>query len=267
MEYLGYFLSFLVGISLGLVGSGGSILMIPILVYLMQIPAHIATTYSLFIVGVSSLIGSYQGIKSKILEYKIVLYFGIPSIIFIFLMRKYVMPILPDNVIIFLGIIITKNNLIMLVFSVVMIFASFSMIKIKLPEKLETEKKINLKNIFFKGILVGILSGFVGVGGGFLIIPTLVFSAKLEMKKAVATSLAIISFNALIGFVGSLGNVNMDWLFLSRFTFFAVVGILVGIYLSKKISNEHLKPAFGWFILIIGIYIMIQETILSSFIH
>ncbi len=260
MEYVGYFFSFLVGISLGLIGSGGSILTIPILVYVMKIPATLSTTYSLFIVGISALIGSYQNIKSKLLVYKLIFYFGLPSVIFIFLMRKYLMPLLPNNIIEIFGFIITKNSLIMLVFAIVMLLASFSMIKIKAKID-EKNTHFNPKNIIFKGIFVGILSGFVGIGGGFLIIPTLVFSAKLEMKKAVATSLAIISINALIGFVGSISNIEIDWYFLLRFTFFSVIGILVGIYLSKKISNEYLKPVFGWFLLLIGIFVLFQEII------
>lgn len=260
MEYIGYFLSILVGISLGLIGSGGSILMIPILVYVMNISASISTTYSLFIVGISALIGSYQGHKLGLLDYKIGFYFGLPSVISIYVMRKYLMPLLPDILWKTDFFVLEKDTLIMAVFSILMISASFSMIKIKSISQNKNEN-INFKMIFLKGILVGVLSGFVGIGGGFLIIPTLLFSAKLEMKKAVSTSLLIISVNALVGFLGSLENVVIHWNFLLFFTLFSVIGILIGMYLSQKISNEKLKPAFGWFIFIIGIFVIVQEII------
>jgi len=261
MELIGFALGILIGISLGIIGSGGSILTIPILVYIMSVSPSDATTYSLFIVGISALVGSIKGAKDRLLDYTIALYFGVPSIVSIFIMRKYLVPMLPDILFSFMNFTVTKDFFIMLVFAVLMILASFSMIR-KDSETALSNEKTNTYNIISKGIFVGLLTGFVGVGGGFLIIPTLIFSAKLPMKKAVATSLIIIAFNSLIGFSGS-SITNIDWPFLLEFTGFAVIGILSGMYLSKKISSEKLKPAFGWFVLIMGIYIIIKETIFS----
>lgn len=261
MELIGFALGILIGISLGVIGSGGSILTIPILVYIMSVSPSNATTYSLFIVGISALVGSIKGAKDRLLNYTIALYFGLPSIASILIMRKYFAPMLPDSLFSFMNFTVTKDFFIMLVFAVLMILASFSMIR-KDSETALSNEKINICNIISKGIFVGLLTGFVGVGGGFLIIPTLVFSAKLPMKKAVATSLIIIAFNSLIGFAGS-PITNIAWPFLLKFTGFAVTGILLGMYLSKKISSEKLKPAFGWFVLIMGIYIIIKETIFS----
>lgn len=260
METIGFLLGILIGISLGFIGGGGSILTIPVLVYIMGISPSQSTTYSLFIVGVATLIGSIKGIKDKMLDYQIALNFGIPSIVSIFIMRKYIMPILPETFFSVASIPITKELAIMLVFAVLMIAASFSMIKKELPIRL-AQTNINTKEIVLRGILVGVLTGFVGVGGGFLIIPTLLFSANMPMRKAVITSLLIITFNSLIGFAGSLNSEPIDWEFLFGFTSFAVVGILIGMYFSQKISNEKLKPIFGWFILIMGIYILVKETI------
>ena len=261
METIGFLLGILIGISLGLIGGGGSILTIPVLVYIMGISPSNSTTYSLFIVGISTLIGSIKGIKDKMLDYRIAFYFGVPSIVSIFIMRKYIMPLLPDILFSVTDFSITKDLAIMLVFAILMIVASFSMIKKEIPiQGLDT--KINAKDIILKGILVGVLTGFVGVGGGFLIIPTLLFSANMPMRKAVITSLLIITFNSLIGFAGSLNSEPIDWEFLLEFTSFAVVGILIGMYFSQKISNEKLKPIFGWFILIMGIYILVKETII-----
>lgn len=261
MEIIGFILSILIGISLGLIGSGGSILTIPILVYVFHISPSDSTTYSLFVVGVSALVGSINGAKNNLLDYKTALYFGLPSVISVFLMRKFIVPLLPNTLLTISNFTLTTDLLIMLVFSVLMILASYSMIqkrKISVNDSLE----IHHNNLIVKGFFVGILTGFVGVGGGFLIIPALLFTAKLPMKNAVATSLIIIVFNSLIGFLGSIATTNIQWNFLLLFTAFSVIGIFIGMYLSKKIPNEKLKPAFGWFVLITGIYIIIKEVVI-----
>lgn len=258
MEIIGFALGVLIGITLGLIGSGGSILTIPILVYVMYISPSSATTYSLFIVGIAALVGSIKGMRANLLDYKLALYFGLPSIISIFIMRKLVIPILPSTLFNIYNYAITKDLFIMLVFAGLMIMASLSMI-LKIEKPNSTNEEMGKSTIIMKGVFVGLLTGFVGVGGGFLIIPILIFSAKLPMKKAVATSLIIIAANSLIGFAGSLNSEPIQWTFLFEFTSFAVAGIYAGIYLSEKISNEKLKPAFGWFVLVTGIYIIIKE--------
>lgn len=260
MEIIGFILGILIGISLGLIGSGGSILTIPILVYIMHIQPSLATTYSLFIVGIAALVGSIKGAKDKLLAYKIALYFGVPSIVSIFIMRNFLVPLLPNKLFNIFNFEVSKDLFIMLVFAVLMILASVAMIK-KNQNHNDQNQSINKLKIALKGIFVGLMTGFVGVGGGFLIIPTLIFSAKLSMKSAVATSLIIIAFNSLIGFAGSLNDSIIDWKFLGLFSSFAIVGIFTGMFLSKKIDNEKLKPAFGWFVLTTGIYILIKELI------
>jgi uncharacterized membrane protein YfcA len=261
MEIIGFILSILIGISLGLIGSGGSILTIPILVYVFHVSPSDATTYSLFVVGVSALAGSINGAKHKLLDYKTALYFGLPSVISVFLMRKFIVPLLPTELLTISNFTLTTDLLIMLVFSVLMILASFSMIQKRKMTEIDSSE-INHNNLIFKGLFVGLLTGFVGVGGGFLIIPALLFTAKLPMKNAVATSLIIIVFNSLIGFLGSSTSTKIEWNFLLLFTAFAVIGIFIGMYLSKKIANEKLKPLFGWFVLLTGIYIIIKEVII-----
>jgi uncharacterized membrane protein YfcA len=259
MEIIGYALGILIGLSLGLIGSGGSILAIPILVYIMHIAPSMATTYSLFIVGATALIGSFKGAKDKLLDFNSALFFGIPSLVAIFIMRKFLVPLLPNNLFTISNFMVSKDLFIMLVFAVLMIIASLSMIRKKTNIAITENNKFDKLGMAWKGIVVGVLTGFVGVGGGFLIIPTLIFSAKLPMKKAVATSLIVISINAIIGFLGSIGNTAINWNFLITFTIFAVVGIFIGRYFSQKISNEKLKPAFGWFVFITGLYIIIKE--------
>ncbi len=262
MEFIGFALGVLIGITLGLIGSGGSVLTIPILVYLMHISPSHATTYSLFIVGSAALVGSIKGIRAHLLDYKMALYFGLPSIFSIFIMRKFVIPTLPATLFTIYNYAITKDLFIMLVFAVLMIITAFSMI-VSSKQLKNTREEIGKNSIIIKGVFVGLLSGFVGVGGGFLIVPILIFSGELPMKKAVATSLIIIAANSLIGFAGSLNSEPIQWKFLLAFTTFAVAGIYAGIYLSNKISNKKLKPAFGWFVLITGIFIIIKELLLN----
>lgn len=261
MEIIGFALGILIGVTLGLIGSGGSILTIPVLVYFLHILPANATTYSLFIVGFAALAGSIKGAKDNLLDYKMVLYFGLPSLLSTFIMRKFLVPLLPDTFFTLLGFTITKNIFIMLVFAVLMIFASVYMLH--KTTKITQAVSVNLKTIATRGLFVGLITGFVGVGGGFLIIPTLIFSAKLPMNKAVATSLIIVALNSLFGFVGSLGNTVIEWRFLLIFTVFAIIGIFLGIYFSKKISSDKLKPAFGYFVLITGIYIIFRELLIK----
>lgn len=264
-QIIGYILAILVGVSLGLIGSGGSILTVPILVYVMAVNPVIATAYSLFIVGSTALVGGIQNALLKKVDFKTVLIFGIPSIVAVYLTRAYLVPMIPDTIAEIGGFKITKSIALMLLFAVVMIMASISMIK---PSKSIADEnqpmKYNYPMILLEGTLVGVLTGLVGAGGGFLIIPALVLLAKMPMKLAVGTSLFIIAAKSLIGFIGDVQSTpNLDWTLLLTFTGFSVIGIFIGITLSKKINGAKLKTAFGWFVLIMGIYIIVKETLLK----
>ncbi|MCX8484826.1 MAG: sulfite exporter TauE/SafE family protein [Bacteroidia bacterium] len=274
MEILGYIGAILMGLSLGLIGGGGSILTVPILVYLFQVDAVLATAYSLFIVGLTSLVGSFSHIKLGNIHWRTAIVFGIPSIISVFLTRSYLVPRIPDPILTFgqdpsggASMVITKSVGLLLLFAVIMVMAAYSMIKptkkpaadgLQANEK--NEPQFNYPLILAEGAIVGVVTGLVGAGGGFLIIPALVLLAKLPMKKAVGTSLMIIAAKSLIGFVGDMrGDEVIDWSFLGVFSSIAVVGILLGSWLSKRIPGEKLKPAFGWFVLVMGTYIIIKE--------
>ena len=257
---VGYFLAIIVGITLGLLGSGGSILSVPILVYVMNVSPILGTAYSLFIVGVTALVGSYQKAKQNVIDYKKVFMFGFPSILSVFVTRKIILPYIPD--IIFSTKLFTLNKpiLIMIVFAVVMIFASFRMIKPSVIDIEEGSKKLNYFDIGLQGVLIGLVSGFVGAGGGFLIIPALVLLARTPMKIAVGTSLLIVASQSLIGFLADIGQEEfIDWKLLFIFTLCSVVGIFIGNVLSKKIESHKLKTIFGWFVLVMGVYILIKE--------
>ena len=259
---IGYFASILIGISLGLIGGGGSILTVPVLVYLFAVDAVTATAYSLFIVGASSLVGAWPKYKQGFVNLKTALIFGIPSIASVYATRKFLVPAIPTELGNIAGFEITKSLLMMMLFAVLMVAASFSMIKTKKSEAESTgeaEQKFNYPMILLEGALVGMLTGLVGAGGGFLIIPALVMLSKLPMKQAVGTSLLIIAAKSLIGFTGDLGNRTMDWTLLLSVTALAIAGIFIGDKLSKKIDGNKLKKGFGWFVLVMGLYIIAQQ--------
>ena len=195
MFILGHIAAILIGLSLGLIGSGGSILTVPVLVYLIGIPPVVATGYSLFVVGLTAATGCISYSIKKLVHYRIAILFGIPSIAGVFISRWYILPAFPSDIFSIGSLLITKNIFIMLLFSVLMIVASRSMIVSgKKPEDENQREEIkNFPLLVFDGIAVGLLTGFVGVGGGFLIIPALVLLAKMRMKTAIGTSLFIIA--------------------------------------------------------------------------
>lgn len=262
MEMLGYLLAIIVGISLGLIGSGGSILTVPILVYVMGVNPVLATAYSLFIVGSTALVGGVQSAMQKRVDFKTVLIFGIPSIAAVYATRMWLVPFIPQEIFSIGSMVITKPIALMLLFAVIMILASVSMIRPgKNKEQDENTPRVyNYPMILLEGTVVGVLTGLVGAGGGFLIIPALVLLARMPMKLAVGTSLFIIAAKSLIGFIGDLqGSEIIDWKLLGIFTAFSVAGIFIGILLSKKIPGQKLKKGFGWFVLVMGVYIIIKE--------
>ena len=265
MELIGYLASILIGVALGLIGGGGSILTVPVLVYLLHVEPVIATGYSLFIVGATSVVGSVSYFRKGLVNIRTAVVFGVPSIAAVFLTRAYLVPAIPDELFSIGNLLITKSILLMLIFAVLMIVASYSMIKKdRNPDYQEqTEQVFNYPMILVEGTVVGILTGLVGAGGGFLIIPALVILSKIPMKEAIGTSLVIISAKSLLGFLGEGSEVALDWALLLSVTAFAIVGIFIGMALSKKIDGKKLKPAFGWFVLLMGIYIIIKVTILK----
>ena len=260
----GYLSALVIGISLGLIGGGGSILTVPVLVYLLHINPVLATAYSLFVVGATSLTGALSFMRRGLVDYKTAAVFAIPSFIAVYLTRKFLIPAIPETLITIGDVAISKDIAIMVFFAVIMVAAAISMIKNKgVAINAEPEKvKFNYPLIGIEGAVVGTLTGIVGAGGGFLIIPALVVLAKLPMKLAVGTSLLIIAVKSLIGFLGDIGNQPINWTFMLIFTSLSLVGILIGSRLSTKIDGRHLKTGFGWFVLIMGIYIMVKELLL-----
>jgi len=260
---IGFAGALFIGVILGLIGGGGSILTVPIFVYILGINPIIATAYSLFVVGSAALVGAVRNAQKGMVDFKTGIIFAIPAFITVYLTRKFVVPAIPQELFSVGDFMVTKDIGIMIFFALIMILASFSMIKGRKKSN-EQEVQYNYPLIIIEGLVVGFLTGIVGAGGGFLIIPALVLLAKLPMKKAVATSLMIIAIKSLIGFLGDVQNIEIDWTFLLGFTAISVIGIFIGLYLNKFIDGKKLKKGFGWFVLIMGIYIVLKEIFLTK---
>jgi len=264
MQIAGYIAALLIGISLGLIGGGGSILTIPVLVYLFHIQPTLATGYSLFIVGCSSLAGAYKNYRRGNINFKAAFYFGIASIITVVLIRKFLLPVIPEHLFMIGTFYVSKSLVTMLLFAVVMIIASLHMIRKQgISNSHDQGQPIRLTKALVRGVEVGILTGLLGAGGGFIIIPVLIFSFHLSMKAAIGTSLLIIAMNSLFGFAGDLFHQRFDWSILVPLTIIAITGTFIGRKLGEKVPGEKLKEGFGWFVLVMGIYIIIHELFLK----
>ena len=259
MEIIGYLFSIGIGIILGLLGGGGSILSIPVLVYFFHVDAILASAYSLFIVGVTSFIGAVPKYKDHLVSIKAGLLFGIPSILSIFITRKWLVPAIPDIIFQTDSMVLTKRFLVLGLFALLMIVTSITMIAGH-KEKVRIEYEPRVALAIVEGILIGFLTGLVGAGGGFLIIPALVVLTGLPFKTAVGTSLFVIAINALTGFLGDVINYDMNWPFLLLLTSLATAGIFIGNLLTHKISGVKLRRSFGWFVLAVGVWIFFRET-------
>ena len=260
----GYFAAGLIGIALGLIGGGGSILTVPVLVYLFHVEPTLATAYSLFIVGTTSLVGGVQSAIKHLVDFRTAIVFAIPSFIGVYLTRRYFVPVLPETLFTLGSFEVTRDIGIMIFFAIIMLTAAITMIRNRGKNTPEDQPvQYNYPMIMVEGLVVGALTGIVGAGGGFLIIPALVLFAKLPMKKAVGTSLIIIAAKSLVGFLGDVGSgQQIDFRFIVIISLIAIAGIFFGGYVSRFIESAKLKSGFGWFVLVMGIYVIFNEVVL-----
>lgn len=268
MEAEGYIAAILIGISLGSLGGGGAILTVPVFVYILHVSPVLATTYSLFVVGSCSLVGGIRAFIAGLVDFRVILYFGASSLLTIFLVRYYLVAVIPETFPVIAGTKITRDVLLMTLFALLMLLVAFCII---LPGKRKATGSDGMPGykghafrkgrILFQGVLVGIVSGLLGAGGGFLIIPALIFFGRLPMKTAVGSSLALIACNSLLGFFSTDSHDAINWTQLLVFTAIAVSGIFVGTYLSVKIPGSALKTVFGWFILLMGLAILAGQLL------
>lgn len=265
LEIIGYFSALFVGLVLGTLGGGGSILAVPILVVFFRVEPQNATVYSLFIVGVTSLYGAVQHFKAKLIHPKNALLFGIPAVISISLTRLIVVPALPPVIQLGEHIVFERNTFIMSLFAILMILASIPMIRGQKELSSSTRKNRPMVLVFF-GLIIGLISGLVGAGGGFMIIPSLSIFMKVPIKNAIATSIVIIAINSLSGFTAELfkPSVHLDWILLLGFTLIATGGLILGLKINHKIQSVKLKKGFGIFVLLIGVSILITEALSAS---
>jgi uncharacterized membrane protein YfcA len=267
-EIAGYIASILIGVSLGLVGSGGSILTVPVLVYLMGMDPLLATTSSLFIVGITSLVGGIRAYSKKQIDFRTITEFGIPSIFSVFITRHFLLPAIPETLFTIGSFALTKGMFLMIVFALLMLGASITMIKSPDPVIGSHEKhKTGIGKswlLVFLGLGVGVVTGLLGAGGGFLIIPVLVLILGTPMKKAVGTSLLLVAINSLFGFLFSIKHFEFNWFLLLGFSILALAGLFLGFKLAEKMSGKSLKKYFGWFVLIMAVYILVKELYTSQ---
>lgn len=261
MEIIGYIASALVGVTMGLIGGGGSILTIPILVYLFAVHPTLAISYSLFIVGITSLTGAINSFRKKQVDVTTAGLFGSSSVTTVFLTRKFIIPVLPDVFFSIGSFQVTHAIFVMVMFAILMIMASVSMIRNRRPAT-DTKAEKKPGKLIAYGTLIGLVTGFLGAGGGFLLIPALVLLMRLPMKRAIGTSLFIIALNSLVGFTGDLGRHTVDWNLVLLLTALAVGGIFIGGFLNELVPARKLKSGFGWFVLLTGVYIIARETVL-----
>ena len=267
VQLWGYIIAVLIGISLGLIGGGGSILTVPVLVYLMHVDPVLATTYSLFIVGITSLVGGTKAYMNKLVDFSAVSLFGIPSILTVFIARHFILPHIPDRLFTLGSLVVKKGSFLMMLFALLMLVAAISMIRNyeKPAAKIENAgaRHDNILSLLVPGLLIGLVTGLLGAGGGFLIIPVLVLFIKLPMKTAVGTSLLIIAINSCFGFVFSIGHFYLNWALLLPFTALAVTGVFAGGKIAQHMNGEALKKWFGFFVLTMSIYIFVKEIFFS----
>ncbi|WP_044397282.1 sulfite exporter TauE/SafE family protein [Lacinutrix sp. Hel_I_90] len=260
IEIFGYFGAILIGILLGLIGGGGSILAVPVLAYLFSVNEKVATAYSLFIVGSSALFGGIKQHYKGYVDWRTAVVFGIPAIIGVTLVRHYLVPVLPNVLFSIYDFEFTRRMGMFGLFAILMIPAAISMLKKDKEREITGAIKYNYVLILIEGLVVGGITGFIGAGGGFLIIPALVILANVKMKIAVGTSLIIIAFKSLLGFfLGDAFTMTIDWEFLIVFTVLSLIGIVIGSYLSNFVDGKKLKKGFGYFILVMAIFIFYIE--------
>ena len=266
MEIAGYLAALVIGISLGMIGGGGSILTIPVLVYLFHLPPTEATGYSLCIVGFSCFAGAFKYFRRGNINFRAAFLFGITSILTVLLVRKFLLPVIPEMIFQSASFTLTRSLLNMVVFAIVMIVAAVHMLRSEpLLESDVSVSTIPTIKAMWRGIEVGLLTGLLGAGGGFIVIPVLLFSFRLTMKDAIGTSLLIIAMNTISGFVGDVIDGHVYHLqLLIPLTVLAVSGTFIGRRLGESVPADRLKKYFGWFILVMGCMIIIKELFFSQ---
>ncbi|MBS1623927.1 MAG: sulfite exporter TauE/SafE family protein [Bacteroidetes bacterium] len=259
LQILGYIGALLTGLVLGLLGGGGAAVSIPILVYAFGVEASIATGYSLLIVAFTALFGSIQNIRLGHVRYGALAKCGLPALISIYVMRRYLIHSIPDVFFSYGSFTLTKNSFILFILAFFMIIVARNMIWPR-PSRIEPKPEPYLL-VLVQSVIIGLFTGLVGAGGGFLLIPLILAVEPMEFRNATATSLVLVTLNSTIGFIGDLqSHLTIDWVFLGTFVALSAAGVLGGIAIANKVDNVKLRRIFGYTMMAIAIYILIREV-------
>jgi uncharacterized protein len=245
MVALSLVLAALIGLSLGLLGSGGSIVTLPVLVYVARVPAHEAVGMSLLIVGTTSALGSLINLWRRNFDLRAAIFFGASGIVGAFIGSKFTH--------------LVSAQVLLLCFGALMLVVGIRMLQV--TEAVRPGALCRPLRCFVTGVVVGFLTGFLGVGGGFVILPALVLFAGLEMKTAVGTSLAVIAVNSLAGLLGQVRYVQFDWVLTLAFLSTAAIGMIGGLILARRISSGSLRRAFAFAIVALGIFLIVKNLL------
>jgi uncharacterized protein len=256
--------SFTIGLSLGLIGAGGSILTIPAFVYILRIDPLTSAVYSMFVVGACSLVGGIRSLYSRLVDLRVAALFGIASILGVLASRRAIFPLIPDPFVSFAGLRFSKSIVFMLCLSLLMFMAA---VRILRPSREAPHKNLQPGDrkpgrLVLQGLVVGLITGLLGIGGGFLIVPALHLWARLPMKNAIGTTLLIIAVNSLFSFLNSYATVAIDWGLLAQFCMGSTLGILIGSLIGERVSGNGLRRIFGWFVLGISFFIVFKQFFL-----
>ncbi len=260
----GFLLAVLMGLVLGFIGSGGSMLTVPILVYLFGLSPFVATGYSLLVVGSTAAVGTFSYWLQGLIRARDTFIFVLPSTIMILLTRRFIVPNIPDPILRVNNLLLSKGTFIMATFALLMLVAGWFMLRPVTKEqadKIAEDKRLHPVKLVLGSGSVGVLAGLVGAGGGFLIIPALITLFDLSMKEAIGTSLAVIMVNSLVGFQGDLlAGLYIDWSVLGPFLGLAILGMFLGIRFNKHADGRELKRLFGFFMLLLAGIILSAES-------
>ncbi len=266
-QLIGYLGAFVIGMVMGITGSGGSAMAIPIFNYLFLMNMYSTTTYSLFVVGVSASAGVLMNIKKEKVDWQLTSFFALPIFITVYVVRKFLLPSIPEELLFIesLGLAIDRDLGIMLLFGILLALTAIYMITDK-KTRISASSQQTCKPVLvlLLSVGIGLVTGITGTGGGFLIVPVLVVFLKLPIKKAIATSLMIIALKSFIGFAGDMGNVDIDWTILLSFTAISLTGMTIGIYSSRFIAEKSLKKGFGYLVLSISLFVFYKELFMPS---
>ncbi|WNJ19335.1 sulfite exporter TauE/SafE family protein [Pontibacter sp. G13] len=270
MEWIGYLCAASIGIVMGLMGSGGS-MMLPVLAYLFAKDANLTSAYSIFVIGLTSIIGTFGKVREDIIPYKVTFAFLIPALLSTWFARWALVPMVPEHLLEIGDFVLVKKQGLLILFAVILVFSGLSMIT-GFADKLKERSQAHFSwpSLIISAIVIGLLSGMLGTGGGFMIVPALIMTAGLEIKEAAAGALVIVAVKSLVGFFAgdaiTMGD-QIEWNFLAKVAGVMITGILLGNWLSNHLPAERIKRGFAYITLALAVFVLGKEMIWPLLAH